>query len=477
MGRMGNRSAHKPRKPYVGDVGAPLDAPAKKASAGFGMVVFSLAVGFAVGMVVWAVFWASSALTELLWVDACGALAGLLARAGLPSWWLPVAFCTTGGVAIGLWTARLGGAPEPLEHVMATVKETGGYKLDRPLASVVGFLLPLVFGGSIGPEAGLTGIIAAACTRVGTALKAAGLRIKGVADLTVSAALSAVFATPLVGIVATVQDGMPRVLEGDAEGEAYEFRRAVKLVVYTASALGAVAGIVVFTWLFGAEGGMPRFEGITPEVNELWWAVPCLLAGYVGALLYHGAQTAFSQISMHMGDHPVAKPVIAGAVLGTLAIPLPYVLFPGEAQSFELMENWQQLAPALLVATGLVKCLVTPLCLNFGWRGGHFFPCIFAGIAIGYGIAGASGIDPMFCVAITTATLVAGVQRKPLVALALLLLCFPAKSMVWMGIACLIGATAPMPACVLRTGRAESVGAGYAEDLAEGAAEDRAERK
>lgn len=446
MDQQPNKQRDTDSRPYVGDTGAPLSSAQERASATLGMVLFALATGCVIGLLVWAVFWASSALTGLLWHDAYQALCASLAAAGLPSWWLPVAFCTLGGLLIGLWTARFGGAPEPLEKVMASVKATDGYKLRSPLASVVGFLLPLVFGGSVGPEAGLTGIIAAACTKIGSALKGAGLRLMGLADVTVSAALSAVFATPFVGIVATLQDGVP--LDGGAEQpdpERYNLRRNVKLVLYTAAALGAVAGVALFTAAFGKESGMPRFDGITPGVNRLWWALPCLAAGYAGALLYHCGQAGFSGLSQRLGEHTVLKPVIAGVVIGCLAVPLPYVLFPGEEQAFELIGSWQELGAAVLLATGLAKCLATPLCLNFGWGGGHFFPCIFAGIASGYGLAGLLGMEPMFAVAITTAALLGGIQRKPLVALALLLLCFPVESVVWMGIACVIGAALPLP--------------------------------
>lgn len=433
-------------KAFIGDVGKPLSTASEKAGASFSMIVFAAFIGFVVGLAVWAIFWLSTALTDLLWVDARSVAVGALDGLGLPSWWLPVAFCSAGGLLIGVWTARFGGAPEPLESVMATVKRTGGYKLDNPVASIIGFLLPLVFGGSVGPEAGLTGIIAAACTRMGNALKSAGLRVKGVADVTVSAALSAVFGTPLAGIVATAEDGMPNAeAAGARDPSAYEFRRGVKVMLYTASAIGAVMGIMAFSAVFGGEGGMPRFDGVSPELSDLWWAVLCLAAGYIGALLYRCGDSLFARISSWLGDHPIVKPLIAGHVIGVLAVPLPYVLFPGEAQAFELMSGWQGVAAVSLVATGLVKCLATPLCLHFGWGGGHFFPCIFSGIAIGYGIAGISGVDPMFCVAITTATLVAGVQRKPLMALALLLLCFPVDSIPWIGLACLLGAFAPMP--------------------------------
>lgn len=427
-------------KPYVGDLGQPLDTAVQKAEVGFGMVALAIAMGFVIGLVVWAVFWASSALTELLWINGRTSLENALSKAGTASWWLPVAFCGIGGLVIGLWTRFFGGQPESLENVMASVKTTGGYQLEHPGASIVGFLLPLVFGGSIGPEAGLTGIIAAACTHIGNSLKAAGIRVKHITDVTVSAALSAVFASPFVGVVAAAEDSMPALDPSD-----YEFRRKVKLVLYTASALGAIIGIALFTSVFGKESGVPHFDGVTPGANKLWWALPCILLGYLAVLIYHTASTGFAKLDARLGDHPIVKPFAAGLILGILAVPLPYVLFPGEAQSFELMRNWANVSGTVLIATGLLKCAVTPLCINFGWRGGHFFPVIFAGIALGYGIASVGGFEPMFCVAITTATLVAGVQRKALVAIAMLLLCFPVQSIPWIGIACLVGASLPLP--------------------------------
>lgn len=427
-------------KPYVGDLGQPLDTAVQKAEVGFGMVALAIAMGFVIGLVVWAVFWASSALTELLWINGRTSLENALSKAGTASWWLPVAFCGIGGLVIGLWTRFFGGQPESLENVMASVKTTGGYQLEHPGASIVGFLLPLVFGGSIGPEAGLTGIIAATCTHIGNSLKAAGIRVKHITDVTVSAALSAVFASPFVGVVAAAEDSMPALDPSD-----YEFRRKVKLVLYTASALGAIIGIALFTSIFGKESGVPHFDGVTPGANKLWWALPCILLGYLAVLIYHTASTGFAKLDARLGDHPIVKPFAAGLILGILAVPLPYVLFPGEAQSFELMRNWANVSGTVLIATGLLKCAVTPLCINFGWRGGHFFPVIFAGIALGYGIASVGGFEPMFCVAITTATLVAGVQRKALVAIAMLLLCFPVQSIPWIGIACLVGASLPLP--------------------------------
>ncbi|MDU1882352.1 MAG: chloride channel protein, partial [Eggerthella sp.] len=94
------------------------------------------------------------------------------------------------------------------------------------------------------------------------------------------------------------------------------------------------------------------------------------------------------------------------------------------------------------------------LCIRFGWRGGHFFPVIFAGIAIGYGMATLTGADPVFCLCACTAALVGGVMRQPLMTVLLLFLCFPVKGIVVMLAAAALGAAVPLPKA-LRAEQAE----------------------
>lgn len=443
--RAGTRRQASPRRPYVRDTWRPGMSPQEAAYAGLGIVALALTAGFLVGLSVYAIMRASTWLTGLLWDDVGGAVR---------SAWFPLALCTVGGLVIGLWTRFSGNRIASLETVMQEFRQTGRYDLHGPGKSVVSFLLPLVFGGSVGFEAGLTGIITAACCWIRDRLKRAGLRAGAVADVTIAATLSAVFGAPLAGIVAGAES-MPAGDEGEPEGDggrraldAYDMRRGAKLVLYLAAAIGAFGGITLLSGVFGVESGLPRFGDIRAAGAEFLWAVPCLVAAYLLTLVYHAANCGFARLSHRLeasATGVVAAPVVAGVVLGCMAMAFPYVLYPGEAQCHELMDQWQTWTALALVATAVLKAIATPMCIRMGWMGGSFFPCIFAGVACGYGLAAIAGADPMLMVTMTTSAFLAGVTRKPLLSVAILALCFPLSGILWSGLAAIVGGVLPVP--------------------------------
>ena len=71
-------------------------------------------------------------------------------------------------------------------------------------------------------------------------------------------------------------------------------------------------------------------------------------------------------------------------------------MFAGETQADVFMETYMAIPAGVLIATGLVKAMLTPALINMGWRGGHFFPVIFSGVSLGYGLAILTGADPVF---------------------------------------------------------------------------------
>lgn len=170
--------------------------------------------------------------------------------------------------------------------------------------------------------------------------------------------------------------------------------------------------------------------------------------------VFHAVNKGTLSLSEAMGNRPVAKAVLAGIILAVCGMALPFTMFAGESQAHYLMEGYSAIPAVALIATGFVKCALTPTCLNLGWHGGHFFPVIFSGVSLGYGFALLTGAAPAFCVAACTSALMGAVMRQPIMAALLLMLCFPLKGVVVMLVAAVIGAAIPLPK-VIQSERAD----------------------
>ncbi|NHM15945.1 chloride channel protein [Eggerthellaceae bacterium zg-887] len=395
-------------------------------------LVVAIVLGAMAGALTWVFFFLMNTGIEFLWVrlpEAIGA------------WWWPLPVCLVGGVVIGAFAKRFGDYPQTMNEVMAEVKATNRYEYTHLGSSFVGALLPLLFGGSIGPEAGLTGVIAGLCTWVGDRLRFLGKEFRDWAEVGTAAVVSAVFSAPLFGLAVP--------WAGSADGEEEAFRldvpKAKKVAVYLCSIVGALGAMIGLGQLFGGGGGLPRFDQLVLGRQELELLVPLALVCGVTGLLYHASGRVIGALASAMGNRPVVKAVLGGAVLGLAGVALPFSMFAGETQSEVLMETWATLGATTLLLTGVVKVLVTQTCLSMGWRGGHFFPLIFAGISMGYGFAALTGANPEFCLCVCTAALMGAVMRQPLMCVLLLCLCFPARSIVVMLAAAAIGSILPLP--------------------------------
>ena len=76
----------------------------------------------------------------------------------------------------------------------------------------------------------------------------------------------------------------------------------------------------------------------------------------------------------------VFKEIIAGLCLGIIGTLVPAVMFSGEEQMGELMGNYVAYVPVALIGIAFLKIFLTNICIQFGLKGGHFFPVIFAGV-------------------------------------------------------------------------------------------------
>ena len=108
-----------------------------------------------------------------------------------------------------------------------------------------------------------------------------------------------------------------------------------------------------------------------------------------------------------------------------------------------LAKDYLAYAPAMLIVIGAAKLFLTNVCIQSGWKGGHFFPVIFSGVSIGYGMGMLCAIDPVFGAAVVTAALLGYMMKKPVAVVLLLMLCFPLDAIVWMLVAAALGSAVP----------------------------------
>lgn len=401
--------------------------------------LYALAVillGALAGAFCWVFFFLMDNGIELLWDALPSAIAA-------DAWWWPLPMCLVGGLAVGLFQKRWPGQPREMNEVMTEVKATGRYEYRTVFVGFAGALLPLLFGASIGPEAGLTGVIAGACTWVGDRLKFLGREFRELASVGIAAVAGAMFSAPLYGLAVPVfGDGEARESMADAK---VLIPKPAKIAVYIVAIASALAAMMGLGALFGGMGGLPRFTDLNAGTREWLLLAPLALAGAVVGWTSHAAGALARACARAMGERPVAKALVAGAILGTAGCLLPYTMFAGETQAVQLEIAWTEIGAAALIATALVKPFILQFCLNLGWRGGKFFPMVFSGIALGYGLASLTGADPVFCLCVCTAGALGAMMRQPLMAALLLFLCFPAQGVVAMLAAAVVGSLIPVP--------------------------------
>ena len=221
-----------------------------------------------------------------------------------------------------------------------------------------GLLIGLLFGGSIGPEAGLTGVIAGLCSWVGDRMRRFGAEFRELTLLGTQAALTALFTAPIFGFVASLAgsaDGRGAGEDSASDEITIKLPKAQKTVVYGIAIAGGLGTYLLLGQLMGGGMGMPRFEAAEVGNLELVWLIPLALVGTVCGWLYFVSEHASEALSHAIGERPVVKAMLAGLALAICGTVLPYTMFAGETQADVLMETYLTIPAGVLIATGLLK--------------------------------------------------------------------------------------------------------------------------
>ena len=355
-------------------------------------VPYSIAMGFVVGAFVWIMLQVAYGAIDLVW--------------GAPNlaWWYPIVVCTIGGLLIGLWESKNHTAPKRMVEVMRQVRTEGTYEIKEPGKALVSFLLPLAFGATVGPEAGLTGFIVVGCLWVGKHLKASMKR---------------------------------------------ELFRAEKFLLYTAGVAGGFLGVAAVSYVVGGGLELPAFGAVQAGAKDIPAMILLGLSGWMLAVLFNASQRAALTLRHVLHDNEVAASTLCGLLLGLIGVVFPYVMFPGSAQSALVIETWQSLGFWTLFLTAILKVVMLAFCLTFGWHGGPFFPLIFCGLSFGLSMSSAFGVDPSLAMTCVVVSFISRFMGNPFMGFFFVMSSIPVPSLIWAVVPALIGGKLPLPAwCV-----------------------------
>lgn len=371
------------------------------------LLLYTVILGSIVGAIIWAFLRIMNLGIEFIWDF-------IPSKIDFPLYTILV--CAVGGLLIGLWKKKFGDYPEELGTVLGKVKKTGRYPYNNIFSTIISALLPLISGASIGPEAGLTGVIAGLCSWVGDKLKLYFKEVKELTQIGMSATLGSIFHSPLFGFIEPIESDKDVVLP-----------KTSKIVLYFTAILSSFGVFLLLGKLFGGRAGL---ESLVTDKVDLWqylYAIPLAAIGILAGYLYFLFKKLTFSLEQKFKKYTIIRGAVGGLLLGISGTILPLTMFSGEHQMGVVISEAETIGAVMLIIIAVVKLLLTNICIDSGLKGGHFFPIIFCGISIGCAMSLILGIDIVFSASIVTTALVGHTLKKPLATVLLLMIVFPVK--------------------------------------------------
>ena len=328
------------------------------------LVVLAAAVGVASGLCVYAMSQITQYCHEVLFQLAHGdRLSGSVGLSRLRT----VGVLSGGGLLVGLtglgiarwWNRR---TVDPIE---ANALYGGRMSLSDSLFVTAQTILSNGVGASVGLEAGYTQICSALASRLGRSFRLRRNDLRLLVGCGAAGAIAAAFQAPLTGSF-------------------YAFELVIgtySLVTLAPVVVSAIASVIVSRILNADYSG---FDIRVPSALEPVDYLPVLALGMACALGGIAMMRGVTLVESWFRRSRVPvwlRPVVGGAIIGSLALWSPQVLSSGhEALRLGLDAPYPAVHIALLI---VAKAVASAVSIGSGFRGGLFFASLFLGALCG----------------------------------------------------------------------------------------------
>ena len=368
------------------------------------LTLYTLIIGVIAGLIIWCFVRGMNIGIHFLW-DYLPSLINFK--------YYTIFACLMGGLLVGLWKNKYGDIPEELNQVVNTVKKEHRYSYSNIFPSIVSSILPLIFGASVGPEAGLTGIIAGLYTWIGDKLNIFNDELEELAHIGIAATLGTIFVSPIFGFVEPI------------ENEDSKLPKTSKNILYFVAILSSFGIFIFLNHLTHNHAVLHTIGTATLSNLNYPGIIILIILGMLLSYVYFVSHKLSKLIFKNLGDNFILKGVIGGLILGIFGTLLPLTMFSGEKQIYLLLGTGAQIGLIVLILTSIIKIILTNVCIETGLKGGNFFPLIFSGTSMGYALSIILNIDPIISMAVFTTSFTASILKKPIAVVLLLMIIFP----------------------------------------------------
>ena len=293
--------------------------------------------------------------------------------ASLP-WYVVLGLPILGGLAVGQILTRFtpdGRAEGVAEVIEGAVCHGGRVGLRSGLASVAAALVTLSTGGSTGREGPAVHLGAVMASKLADWMRADAITARDLLGCAAAAAVSASFNTPLAGVLFALE----------------VILRHFALRAFGPIVLAGVAATVIGRLHFGDITEFMLPENDLAFYQELpAFALLGLLAGVVGSVLVHAifvADDLAGRTVRALAIPPWARPGVAGALLGLIALEFPHIIGVGYETTTRALTGQIGVGTAILFAA--IKVVAAGITMAGRMGGGIFSPALMLGALTGAG--------------------------------------------------------------------------------------------